>query len=33
MRIKLNVITRCVFWVLTVGACLLCWYLLVDMVL
>lgn len=33
MRIKLNVFTRVVFWVLVVGLCLLCWCLLVDMVL
>lgn len=33
MRIKLNVFTRVVFWILAVGLCLLCWCLLVDMVL
>jgi hypothetical protein len=33
MRIKLTMVTRCAFWVVTTGACLLLWYLLVDMVL
>lgn len=33
MRIKMTMFVRCMGWALMVGFCLLCWYLLVDMVL